>query len=269
MRTIIIQMKHTLILLSLSILLLTAHSQYAPPAVMNLRLPQVNFNFPTHKFAMAGNAFHQVQASVTPETQTIANVTYDQTSTFAGFSNSFKSEMAYLIASIKDLNTVDGRMLTDKLTMSLIAIDNTLNIINMNKHREGELKPLLQFQVKQFMSDIDMIKNYVTSKSTPTVLGDNNALYGKTGTILGTGNTVVGNSNHVVGGGNTLVGNKAIVSGFNNGVAGNNGVTVGTNNHVEASNTYVFGSNGVVGRDNALIVGNKTIDLQRLGIYNR
>ena len=119
------------------ILVVYIRSQYAPPAIMNLQLPKINFNFPTQKFHMAGNMFHQAQASVVPETQTISTVTYDKTSSFAGFSNSFKSEMAYLIASIKDLNTVDGRMLTDKLTMSLISIDNTLNMINMNRHREA------------------------------------------------------------------------------------------------------------------------------------
>lgn len=162
-------------------------------------------------------------------------------------------------------------MLSDKLTMSLISIDNTLNMINMNRQRETELKPLLQFQVKQFLSDIDMVKNYISTKAvqTPTITGDNNALYGRTGTIIGGGNTVVGNGNHVVGGNNGVVGTGAIVSGFGNGVRGSNGVTIGSGNHVEASNTYVFGSGGIVGTDNALVVGNKTIDLQRLGIYGR
>lgn len=210
-----------------------------------------------------------MQASVAPESQKMTTVSYDKTSSFAGFSNSFKAEMAYLIASIKDLNTVEGRMLSDKLTMSLISIDNTLNLISMNKHRENELKPLLQFQVKQFLTDIDTVKNYVTNKNTPVVLGNSNALYGKTGTIYGSGNVVLGNNNHVVGSNNALAGSGSIVSGFNNGVAGNNAVTVGSNNSVEASNSYVFGSNGIVGRDNALVVGGRTIDLQQLGIYNR
>ena len=125
-------MKHILLGLILGIYV---NAQYAPPAVMNLQMPKINFNFPTHKFHMAGDMFHQAQATVVPETQSISTVTYDKTSTFAGFSNSFKSEMAFLIASIKDLNTVDGRMLSDKLTMSLISIDNTLNMINMNRYR--------------------------------------------------------------------------------------------------------------------------------------
>jgi hypothetical protein len=70
-----------------------------------ISMPQLNFNFPTQKFAMAGEAFKRMQVPLVPQSQTISNVSYDQTSSFAGFSNSFKSEMAYLIASIKDLNT--------------------------------------------------------------------------------------------------------------------------------------------------------------------
>lgn len=51
--------------------------------------------------------------------------------------------MAYLIASIKDLNTTDGRMLSDKLTMDLISIDNTMNRIKSNPASEASLRPLL------------------------------------------------------------------------------------------------------------------------------
>lgn len=102
-----------------------------------------------------------MQTPLLPESQVINNVSYDKTSSFAGFSNSFKSEMAYLIASMKDLNTTEGRMLTDKLTMDLISIDNTMNRIKMNPRTEVTLKPLLQFQVQQFLSCIDTIHKYV------------------------------------------------------------------------------------------------------------
>jgi hypothetical protein len=52
-------------------------------------------------------------------------------------------------------------MLTDKLTMDLISIDNTMNRIKMNPMTEITLKPLLQFQVQQFLSCIDTIHKYV------------------------------------------------------------------------------------------------------------
>ena len=175
--------------------------------------------------------------------------------------------MAYLIASIKDLNTSEGKLLTDKLTMDLISIDNTLNLINMNKSREQELKPLLQYQVKQFLSDMDLVKDHLSKQTTSVVIGDSNLAIGQAATIGGNNNAVIGNNNMVVGSNNALVGNQSIISGYSNGMVGNNGVTVGVNNLVNASNSYVFTSNDVVTRDNTLVVGNNTIDLTKLSSY--
>lgn len=89
---------------------------------------QINFAFPTHKFAQAGAVFANVSLAQT-------NPSNFSNTTFNGFSNAYKSEMAYLIASIKNLDTIEGKMLSDKLTMDLIAIDNTLKLISMNKSR--------------------------------------------------------------------------------------------------------------------------------------
>ena len=175
--------------------------------------------------------------------------------------------MAYLIASIKDLNTSEGKLLTDKLTMDLISIDNTLNLINRNRSREQELKPLLQYQVKQFLSDIDLVKDHLSKQKTSVVVGDNNLAIGKAATIGGNNNAVIGNNNMVLGSNNALVGNQSIVAGYNNGMVGNNGVTIGINNAVNASNSYVFSSNDVVTSDNSLVVGNNTIDLTKLNGY--
>lgn len=172
--------------------------------------------------------------------------------------------MAYLIASISELNTTEGRLLTDKLTIDLISIDNTLRLINMDKSREQELKPLLQFQVKQFLSDMDLVQEYMSRQSSSVVIGDSNYVAGKGTVVTGDNNAVVGKNNAVIGSNNALLGNQTLISGFNNGVKGNNAVAVGVNNSVNANNTYVFANNDVVSKDNVLVVRNTSIDLGKL-----
>lgn len=73
----------------------------SPPAALNLKLPQFNFTFPTYKFAQAGQIFQQAQTPILPTAPQASNPSSFANTTFAGFSNSFKAEMAFLIASIK------------------------------------------------------------------------------------------------------------------------------------------------------------------------
>ena len=148
--------------------------------------------------------------------------------------------------------------------IGLISIDNTLSMINKNKQREVELKPLLQYQVKNFLSDLDVVQDQLAKLNGSAVIGSNNYAAGKVGIINGNNDAVFGYQNLVLGDNNYLQGNRSIIAGNNNGVRGNNGVTIGVNNRVDADNTFVFSNNDVITRDNTLTVRDSTIDLQRL-----
>ena len=63
----------------------------------------LNFSFPTDKLTQAGSVFQTTSPIITTSTVSTAN-TYSNSS-FGGFSSNYKSEMASLIANIKDLNT--------------------------------------------------------------------------------------------------------------------------------------------------------------------
>ena len=69
------------------------------------------------------------------------------------------------------------------------------------------MKPLLQFQVKQFLSDIDLVKAYLSPQSSSVVIGDANYAAGKGSVITGDNNYVIGHNNGVTGSNNALIGN--------------------------------------------------------------
>ena len=145
--------------MAMFILLVPSLSNLSTPAsplgMLTLNVPALTFQFPMHKFAQAGSVFSMMSPKPVETNNAFAGTS------FGGFSNSFKSEMAYLIAGIRNLNTFEGRMLTDKMTMDIISIHNTLNMINADKNREIELKPLLAFQVRQFLNDMELIHEHL------------------------------------------------------------------------------------------------------------
>jgi hypothetical protein len=159
-------------------------------------------------------------------------------------------------------------MFKDKLLIGLISIDNTLSKINKDKNLEKKLKPILQHQVKTFLSDLDMVQAQLARLNNSSVTGNNNLAAGRVGVVQGNNNAVFGNQNMLIGNNNLLQGNRTIVAGHNNGVTGNNGITVGVNNRVNGDNAYVFTNNDVVNRDNTLTVRDSTIDLGFLNNSN-
>jgi hypothetical protein len=152
-------------------------------------------------------------------------------------------------------------VLKDKLTIGLVSIDNTLTLINKNRTKERELKPILQKQVRMFLSDLDVVQKELTKLNNSVVIGNSNIGVGKVGLILGNHNAVKGNKNAVIGNNNLLKGSKAIVAGNSNNVQGNKGVTVGSNNRVSANNSYAFTNNDMIDLDNTLTVRDRTIDI--------
>jgi hypothetical protein len=177
--------------------------------------------------------------------------------------------MAQLLGEVTNANTPETVMFKDKLLIGLISIDNTLSKINKNKNLESSLKPLLQHQVKTFLSDLDMVQAQLARLNNSSVTGNNNYAAGKVGQIYGNNNAVIGNQNLLIGNNNLLQGNRAIVAGHNNGVSGSNGITVGVNNQVSADNSYVFTNNDIINRDNTLTIRDSTIDLDFLNSNNR
>lgn len=210
----------------------------------------------TSAYTTLDNRFRTIQPK--PSTQASAG-------SFSGFTDSFKNDMANLLGQITNANNSLTAIFKDKLLIGLISIDNTLNLINKNKNQEAQLKPLLQYQVKNFLSDLDVVQEQLTRINSASVVGSNNVLIGKTGTIRGNNDFVIGGGNTVIGNGNALVGNNAIIAGNNNGVKGSNGITVGTNNQVNADNSYVFSNYDVVNQNNSLTIRDSTIDLDKLG----
>lgn len=101
----------------------------AAPSSFVTALPQFNFNFPTSKFTQASANFQAASS------QPAVSGAFNNFNTFNGFSTSFKADMASLIAKINSLNTIQGKMITDKLTIDLISIDNSLNLISANSSR--------------------------------------------------------------------------------------------------------------------------------------
>ena len=99
-----------------------------------MNAPTLDFSSSKDKLSKAGSVF-QTTSSYNTGTTTSGSNTLFSNSTFGGFSDSYKAEMAYLIASIAELKTPEGKLLTDKLTINLISIDNTLRLISMNKSR--------------------------------------------------------------------------------------------------------------------------------------
>lgn len=148
--------------------------------------------------------------------------------------------------------------------IGLISIDNTLTMISKSKQKEAELKPLLQYQVKNFLSDLDVVQEQLARLNGSTVIGNNNYAAGKVGYINGDNDSVFGYQNMVIGDNNVLKGNRSIISGNGNAVRGSNGVTVGTNNQVDADRAFVFSNNDVITQGNTLTVRDKTIDLRSL-----
>lgn len=172
--------------------------------------------------------------------------------------------MASLLAEVTNAKTPETIMLKNKLMIGLISIDNTLSMISKSRQKEAELKPLLQYQVKNFLSDLDVVQEQLSRINGSVVLGNNNYAGGKVGIINGNNDAVFGQQNLVLGDNNLLQGNRSIISGSGNGVRGNNGVTVGNGNRVDADSAFVFTNNDVVTRDNTLTVRDSTIDLGRL-----
>lgn len=182
---------------------------------------------------------------------------------FAGFNDAFKNQMASLLGKVTNAQTPDTTMLKNKLVIGLISIDNTLKLIHKDKNRERELKPVLQYLVKNFMSDLDMVQGQLARLNGSKVIGNKNSAAGKA-VIQGNNNKVKGSKSMTLGNNNSVQGNRAIVAGNNNAVKGSKGVTVGSNNQVKANNSFVFANNDKVSKDNTLTVRNSTIDLNKL-----
>ena len=197
------------------------------------------------------------QSSYTPTIQNYA-------SSFHGFADSFKNELAQMISQVTSSNDPRASMLKDKILIGLISIDNVLKMIGNNKQREAELRPLIANTVNRFLSDMDLVQGQLKLLSNVKVTGNSNTYIGQNGIITGNNVDVRGNYNSVIGNNNQLVGNNAMISGNSNGVLGSNGVTVGSNNRVDASNSYVFSNNDYINRDNSLTIGGNTIDLNSL-----